>query len=445
MSAQAQNPCGGLAGRPSGGIVVLDVDGVIFPGQLILSLARRRGVGSFLRTLCDCLLFNVGRIGVEELLNRSFRRLRGMSWEEVCRTYRRMAILPGSAEAIAAMRAAGRRVILLTAGVPDPLVKDLAARLGADLGAGMRLELKGGRLTGRVSGELARPTGKLDFVARAVEAAGLSWKDVTAVGDDRNNLPLMRRAGVSIGFRATQLVRREALALVDADDLTAILPRALEPAPGAELGRTGELGEKCGLPDRARAVRSWHREILRKTLHLPGAAVPFLAARAPLGTTALLLVCAAIYAVMEFWRLNGARLPLVRRLDKWVLRGNESRRAATAPLTLALGMLVALWCLPPLIAFPCILIAAVADSAASIVGARWGRAFWPYNRMKSLEGSTAFLISAVVCGWVYLPLPRALLLAVTAAALESLPLQDWDNFVTPVGTGLIAAALLGPA
>ena len=163
------------------------------------------------------------------------------------------------------------------------------------------------------------------------------------------------------------------------------------------------------------------------------------------GPSALLLVCSAIYVALEFQRLNGARLPRVRRLDKWVLRRDESRRAATAPLTLALGMLVALWCLPPRIAFPCILIAAVADSAASVIGARWGRVFWPHNRMKTLEGSIAFLISAVVCASVYLPLPGALLLAVTAAVLESLPLQDWDNFVTPVGSGLVAAALLGLA
>ena len=119
-----------------------------------------------------------------------------------------MAIAPHAAEAIAAMRAAGRRVILLTAGVPDPLVKDLAAALGADLGAGMRLEVKDGRLTGRISGELARTNSKLEFVARLVEREGIPWRNVAAVGDDRNNLPLMRRAGVSIGFHAEYIVRR---------------------------------------------------------------------------------------------------------------------------------------------------------------------------------------------------------------------------------------------
>ena len=91
----------------------------------------------------------------------------------------------------------------------------------------------------------------------------------------------------------------------------------------------------------------------------------------------------------------------------------------------------------------CILIAAVADSAASIIGARWGRIFWSHNRLKSLEGSTAFLVSAIVCASVYLPLRSAVPLAIIAAVIESLPLQDWDNFVMPVGAGLIAATLMG--
>jgi dolichol kinase len=34
-------------------------------------------------------------------------------------------------------------------------------------------------------------------------------------------------------------------------------------------------------------------------------------------------------------------------------------------------------------------------------------------------------------------------LAIVAALIESLPLQDWDNFVMPVGAGLIGVTLMG--
>jgi phosphoserine phosphatase len=415
----------------SRGLVVLDVDGVIFPAQFMIALARRRGAWSYLRTVGDCLLFNLGRIRLEELLGRSFGRLRGMPWETACEVCRGMPLAPHAAETIAELKAAGRQVILLTSGVPDPFVKDLAAALGADAGAGTLVEVKDGRLTGKISGALARTNSKREFVARLIEREGIPWRNVVAVGDDPNNLSLMRRAGISIGFHAVYSVRREVGHLVESDDLADILPCALG-ASGPHL-----------LPHRPSATRSWHREIARKSLHMSALAVPFLAAWSVPGVTLLLLALAAGYLVLEFWRVHGVHLPLAHRLTQVVLRRSESRRLATAPLTLAFGMMVSLWCLPLRVAQSCILIAAVADSAASIIGARWGRLFWSHNRLKSLEGSIAFLVSAVVCASVYLPLRSAAPVAIIAALIESLPLQDWDNFLMPVGAGLIAATLLG--
>ena len=419
------------ADRQSRGLVVFDVDGVIFPAQFMVELARRRGIWSYVQTVTDCLLFNLGRIELEELLRRAFGRLKGMPWETVGEVYRGMAIAPHAAETIAELKAAGRQVILLTSGVPDPFVKDLAAALGADAGAGTLVEVKGGRLTGHVSGALARTNSKREFIARLIEREGIPWRNVVAIGDDPNNLPLMRRAGISIGFHAVYSVRREVGHLIESDDLADILPCALG-ATGPHL-----------LPHHPSATRSWYHEIARKGLHMSAVAVPFLAGYSVPGVTLLLLALAAGYLVLEFWRVHGVHLPLAHRLAQAALRRSEARRLASAPLTLALGMLVSLWCLPLPVAQSCILIAAVADSAASVIGARWGRTFWSHNRMKSLEGSAAFLVSAIVCASVCLPLQSAVPLAVVAALIESLPLQDWDNFAIPVGAGLIGVTLLG--
>ena len=407
------------------------MDGVIFPAQFMIELARRRGTWSYAQTVTNCLLFNLGRISLEELLRRSYERLKGMPWETVCEVFSGMAIAPHAAQTIAELKDAGRQVILLTSGAPDPFAKDLAAALGADAGAGMLVEVKDGRLTGKVSGALARTNGKREFVARLIERERIPWSSVVVVGDDPNNLSLMRRAGISIGFHAVHSVRREVGHLVESDDLADILPCALG-ASGPHL-----------LPHHPSATRSWYHEIARKGLHMSAVAVPFLAGYSVPGVTLLLLALSAGYLVLEFWRVHGVHLPLAHRLTQVVLRRAESRRLATAPLTLAFGMMVSLWCLPLPVAQACILIAAVADSAASIIGARWGRTFWSHNRMKSLEGSTAFLVSAIVCGSVYLPVQTAVPLAVVAGLIESLPLQDWDNFVMPVGAGLIVATVMG--
>jgi phosphoserine phosphatase len=411
------------------GLVVLDVDGVVLPGQFIMALARRQGWGVYIPTVVECLFFNLGRMKLETLLARTFGRLRGTPWEEVRGAYREMALSTGAREAIFALKAAGRRVILLSAGTPDELVKDLAARLGGDDGAGIITEVRDGCLTGKVGGELSRSGGKLSHVEREVLSMGVSWGDVVAVGDDPNNLLVMLKAGTSIGYHATYSVRRGAQLLVEDEDLRLIVPPALgEPRTKYPLVRLG-------------GGRSWFREVFRKSLHMTAVLVAFLSPRFPIGMSVALLFAMAGYLVLEFWRLNGASLPLVRFVNRRAMRGSESRESAIAPLTLALGMLFALWCLPQRIGLACILIAAVADSGAAVIGSRWGKIPWTYNRFKTVEGSAVFFVSALVCSLVYVPLPEAMLLAAVSAFLESLPLRDWDNFITPVGTGLIAAFL----
>jgi dolichol kinase len=305
--------------------------------------------------------------------------------------------------------------------MPDAIARDLARRIGADEGAGVATPLSDGRLTGTVSGGLALRDGKVAWVARKLAAHGLTWADVAAVGDDRNNLPLLRRVARSIGFRPTSNVRLEADVVVDRDDLAALIP-ALH--PGRESAATA-------------ARRAWHGELVRKIVHLTGVALPYLFHRHPTATLLALLMSAAGYLAIEAVRLNGFSVPVAAPIGRMAIRREERRRIAAGPLTLALGIGLSFCVLPFRLAYACVLMAVVADSLAAVVGERWGRLHWPWNREKTLAGSGAFLIGAWLCALIALPWPAASWLAVIGMWLESLPVRDWDNVLTPVGTGLL--------
>jgi dolichol kinase len=107
---------------------------------------------------------------------------------------------------------------------------------------------------------------------------------------------------------------------------------------------------------------------------------------------------------------------------------------------MAVAYFVAFVVFPKPIAILAMLYAGLGDTAAALVGKRWGthRVRWG----KSLEGATAALFVNAVMGIAIpgVPMIAALLGAFAAATLEFLPLPLDDNLRTTLGGGLVAWA-----
>ena len=415
-------------------LVICDVDGVVFQGQFLLSLARGVSWSAWLASLRDCLLYEWGRIPLEELLRRVYRRARGMPEHAFWRAYERLPLAAHVRETVRSLRQDGHEVWLVSAGVPQEMILDLVERTGADGGAGLQASFEGGQLTGRVSGQLSVTAGKVAFVEEILAERDASWSSVVAIGDDRNNVELLKAAGVSIGFCATYAVRRTARFLVDSRDfaeVAAFVNRAPGP-PGPIRRRPGSSPSP---------VRGWRQELRRKSIHAAAVLTLLAHRRFPMSLSIALLSLSLLYLASEFFRLNGSAFPLFHRIMRRTMRRGERRRLALAPVTLAAGVLASLYLFPPRVAYAAILIVAISDSVASVVGSRWGRHPLPHNRYKSLEGTSVALIAAVCCAWVYLPLRIGLAAALAAAATESLDIGDWDNLLAPVAAGAMATVL----
>lgn len=101
-----------------------------------------------------------------------------------------------------------------------------------------------------------------------------------------------------------------------------------------------------------------------------------------------------------------------------------------------------------------LLLLAIADAAAALVGVRWGRRHYPtWGGSKSLEGSAAFLLAALPCSLIPLllltdmTLSRAALtsalLSAIATLVEALAGKGLDNLLLPVLGFLLLQGLLG--
>lgn len=189
-------------------------------------------------------------------------------------------------------------------------------------------------------------------------------------------------------------------------------------------------------------------EATRKLVHalsgLEAAAFPWL-----FTTPWSVLALAGSYALL---------MALTRRIGALSsVHGVRRRTAGGLYYPLAVGIVFTSMGHRPEVYVSAILVLALADPAAALVGRSWGRT--PYHLFggtKSVEGSLAFGVCALACLHLSLGLltslnPLALLLwslhgAVLATGLEALSPRGSDNLAIPLGCGLaLLPVTTGPA
>jgi len=414
-------------------IVIFDVDGVIFKSQFLLCLSWNSGILNYIRAWYLCFLFSINYLSMRVLLEKVFIRVKGLKEEDLWQLYYKTKMVANAERTIQEINNSGHYVALISSGVPDILMKDLAEKLDAGCGYGIDVKIDSGFCTGDIGGLLSYSDGKLQVVEKLLKTHNNTWDNVVVVGDDRNNLEIMELAKVSIGFNSYYPVRKRAKYLADGNDLRKVLDFInIEDEPTFDELSADLKHERSS---------SWGQELRRKGIHACSLFVPLFAGINYMVTLELLVAITIVYTVSEYARLNGIRFPVLSFVTGLCVRNSERRRFAFAPVTLALGVVLSLVLFPTLVACVTIAILACADSMATLVGKYYGKFRIPYNHKKSIEGSTAFFITALICAAIYVPLKTALIVSLVSCIIESLPVKH-DNISIPLGTGLFLGLLI---
>ncbi|MDR2965599.1 MAG: phosphatidate cytidylyltransferase [Treponema sp.] len=184
-------------------------------------------------------------------------------------------------------------------------------------------------------------------------------------------------------------------------------------------------------------------EIIRKSIHFLIALTPSLAAVNKIFTIFLLIIGTLGYTLMEYLRLSGIKIPVISSLTRMASRPRDMGRFVMGPVTLGLGALLALLLYPSPAAAIAIYALAFGDGLASLAGKVCGRLRPAILLGKSVEGtfvcfSAVFVSAFAVSG----SLRVAAAAAVTAAVIEVLPLEDYDNIAIPVIVGMVVQLTL---
>jgi phosphoserine phosphatase len=202
-------------------LVVLDVDSTLIEDEVIELLADAAGS----REAVAEVTFRAmnGELDFAESLRERVATLAGLPESVFAEVGARVTVTRGVPEMIAAVQAAGGKVAVVSGGFHE-LIDPLAARLGLDHWRANRLEVADGVLTGRVIPPIIDAAAKAEALQEWADAAGIPIAQTLAVGDGANDLPMMALAGLSVGFDAKAPVRDLADVLLDARDLSMLLP-----------------------------------------------------------------------------------------------------------------------------------------------------------------------------------------------------------------------------
>ena len=99
----------------------------------------------------------------------------------------------------------------------------LQKQLGFDYAVANQLEIRNGKLTGRVKGEVIDGEAKRHTLQLVRKHHGFAPQSVIAAGDGANDLPMLTEAGIGIAYHAKPVVRMQATHAINHAGLDGIL------------------------------------------------------------------------------------------------------------------------------------------------------------------------------------------------------------------------------
>ena len=203
------------------GLICFDMDSTLITIECIDELADFAGKKAEVSEVTEAAMR--GEIDYRESLRRRLALMAGLDARVLARVYgERLLLSHGARELLEAAQNAGLRTAILSGGFTY-FTERLRIELGFDFATSNELEISGGKLTGKVVGDIVDAAAKAHHLARLRDELGLRKDQVIACGDGANDLTMMAEAGLSVAFHAKPATRAKADIAINFGGLDALL------------------------------------------------------------------------------------------------------------------------------------------------------------------------------------------------------------------------------
>ncbi|HEY2256765.1 MAG TPA: phosphoserine phosphatase SerB [Variovorax sp.] len=207
-------------------LIAFDMDSTLINIECIDEIADAVGRKAEVAAITEATMRGEIR-DFKESLRRRVALLQGAPVTALQQVYdERLRLNPGAQELVAACKAAGLKVLLVSGGFTF-FANRVKERLGIDFARSNLLDEADGRLTGKLAqqswGDICDGAEKRRTLLEVASLLGISAAETIAVGDGANDLPMMGEAGLSVAYHAKPKVREQAMVAIDEGGLDRLL------------------------------------------------------------------------------------------------------------------------------------------------------------------------------------------------------------------------------
>ena len=201
-------------------LIFFDMDSTLVDMEIIDEMAQRAGVHREVARITEKVMR--GDIDFEEALVQRVALLKGLSVDELINIRDNLRLSPGVEELLATLKWLGYKLVMVTGGF-DFFADHLKEKLGFDFAFANRLEIKAGRLSGRIIAPVLDATQKARIVNQTARKQGVLLDQTVVVGDGANDALMLGQAGLGIAYNARKRLDGAANVSLGRSRLTNIL------------------------------------------------------------------------------------------------------------------------------------------------------------------------------------------------------------------------------
>ncbi|MGA7834729.1 MAG: phosphoserine phosphatase SerB [Acidimicrobiales bacterium] len=201
-------------------LVVMDADSTLLRDEVIDLLGAASGRAEEITPITRAAMN--GDIDFTEALRRRVSLLAGLPVSVLDDVRSTIRLAPGARTLVRTLQRLGYVPAVVSGGFIE-ILGPLLDELNVGHVAANRLEIKDGKLTGEILGDIIDRAGKARALERFADEVGVPLEQTVAVGDGANDIDMLSVAGLGIAFNAKPVVQEHADAALSVPYLDAVL------------------------------------------------------------------------------------------------------------------------------------------------------------------------------------------------------------------------------